>query len=241
MKFSSITTLVSAAAVVLSPAVNAISGGYWPVSTPSTANPWVIGQPNSVVWGMGGDLGITEFDMQLHNFNKSIMTGFLLVAQNVPVQKWASGSKKTLVSFTTRMKKWRMLRNLRLKRERPSDIPRLMIPCIYCLAFLQKGQYGGELAVSLPDAMATGNGFSLLFMDTKSGEVYFKTDKFPIYAAASSPSNYTTAELPSGTPATTAVITAMPNPTQAWGITVGVAAATGTVANQAGQAGSGSS
>ncbi|KAJ9107666.1 hypothetical protein QFC21_001126 [Naganishia friedmannii] len=185
MKLSSIATLVSTVAVVLAPAANAISGGYWPVSTPSTAQPWVIGQANSVVWGMGGELGISEFDMQLHNFNKSIMTGFLLVAQN--------------------------------------------------------GQYGGELAVSLPDTMATGNGFSLLFMDTKSGEVYYKTDKFPIYAAAASPSNYTTAELPSGTPATTAVITAMPNPTQAWGITVGVAAASGTVTNQAGQAGSGSS
>ncbi|KAJ9121408.1 hypothetical protein QFC24_004746 [Naganishia onofrii] len=197
MKLSSIATLTSAIAVVLAPAAYAISGGYWPVSTPSTAQPWVIGQPNSVVWGMGGELGISEFDLQLHNFNKSIMTGFLLVAQNVPVKKWASGSRK--------------------------------------------GQYGGELAVSLPDTMATGNGFSLLFMDTKSGEVYYKTDKFPIYAAASSPSNYTTAELPSGTPATTAVITAMPNPTQEWGITVGVAVATGTVANQAGQAGSGSS
>lgn len=43
---------------------------------------------------MGGDLGITEFDIQLHNFNKSVMVGFLQLAQNVPVQKWASGSKK---------------------------------------------------------------------------------------------------------------------------------------------------
>lgn len=43
---------------------------------------------------MGGDLGIKEFDIQLHNFNKSVMVGFLQLAQNVPVQKWASGSKK---------------------------------------------------------------------------------------------------------------------------------------------------
>lgn len=43
---------------------------------------------------MGGDIGITEFDIQLHNFNKSIMVGFLPLAQNVPVKKWASGTKK---------------------------------------------------------------------------------------------------------------------------------------------------
>ncbi|KAJ9108562.1 hypothetical protein QFC19_002278 [Naganishia cerealis] len=97
MKFFDITALVSALAVVLSPVTYAISGGYWPVSTPSSAEPWVIGAANSVVWGMGGELGIAEFDIQLHNFNKSIMTGFLLIAQNVPVKKWASGSKK--VSF----------------------------------------------------------------------------------------------------------------------------------------------
>lgn len=59
-----------------------------------------------------------------------------------------------------------------------------------------------------------------------------QTPKFPIYAAASQPSNYSApgkypraratiaahflcpTVLPSGTPATTAVITDMPNPTQ---------------------------
>lgn len=45
-------------------------------------------------------MGATEFDIQLHNFNKSIMTGFILVAQNVPVQKWASGSRKVSFSFS---------------------------------------------------------------------------------------------------------------------------------------------
>jgi hypothetical protein len=43
---------------------------------------------------MGGDSGITEFDIQLHCYNKSIMVGFLPIAQNVPVKKWTSGSKK---------------------------------------------------------------------------------------------------------------------------------------------------
>lgn len=43
---------------------------------------------------MGGDIGITEFDIQLHNFNKSIMVGFLPLAQNVPIKKWTSGTKK---------------------------------------------------------------------------------------------------------------------------------------------------
>lgn len=72
----------------------AVAGGYWPVSTPSRESPWVLGKDNAVTWSMGGDLGITEFDIQLHNFNKSLMLGFLQLAQNVPVQKWASGSKK---------------------------------------------------------------------------------------------------------------------------------------------------
>ncbi|KAI5451140.1 hypothetical protein NCC49_002016 [Naganishia albida] len=197
MKLYSIVSLLSVASVAFSPLAQAVSGGYWPVSTPSREQPWVIGKDNAVTWSMGGDLGIKEFDIQLHNFNKSVMVGFLQLAQNVPVQKWASGSKK--------------------------------------------GQYGGQLAVDLPDNMATGDGFSLIFMNTKSGNVFYKTPKFPIYAAASEPSNYTAPVLPSGTPATTAVITDMPNPTQEWGVTVGPAVATVSVADQAGHAGSGSS
>ncbi|GHJ90189.1 hypothetical protein NliqN6_6591 [Naganishia liquefaciens] len=197
MKLTQIASLLSVASVTLSPLVNAFSGGYWPVSTPSVDEPWVLGQPNAVVFGMGGDIGITEFDIQLHNFNKTIMVGFLPIAQNVPVKKWTSGSKK--------------------------------------------GQYGGSIGVDLPDGMATGEGFSLVFMDTKSGNVFYKTNKFPIYAANAQPNNFTSAELPSGAPATTAVLTQMPNPTQEWGVTMGAARVTATVANQAGQAGSGSS
>ncbi|KAJ9108030.1 hypothetical protein QFC20_003599 [Naganishia adeliensis] len=183
MKFYSVASLLSVASVAFSPIAQ--------------ESPWVLGKDNAVTWSMGGDLGITEFDIQLHNFNKSVMVGFLQLAQNVPVQKWASGSKK--------------------------------------------GQYGGELSVDLPQNMATGDGFSLIFMNTKSGNVYYKTPKFPIYAAASQPSNYSAPVLPSGTPATTAVITDMPNPTQQWGVTVGPAVATVTVADQAGHAGSGGS
>jgi hypothetical protein len=120
-----------------------------------------------------------------------------------------------------------------------------------------------------------GDGFSLIFMDTVSGTVYHKSKKFPIYAGAESPANYTTASeshdtpflgllssvsffrlgkitdhtspysslrnsascpyllyvssalptrpragLPDGPPATTATITAAPNPTQQWAITL---------------------
>jgi hypothetical protein len=106
-------------------------------------------------------------------------------------------------------------------------------------------------------------------MDTVSGTVYHKSKKFPIYAGAESPANYTTASestqshvtsfwrwlliariiflprnpydssspppyhlhvsipplehsagLPDGPPATTATITAAPNPTQQWAITL---------------------
>jgi hypothetical protein len=46
--------------------------------------------------------------------------------------------------------------------------------CGFVLTSFVQGQYGGELGVDLPSTMSTGNGFSLIFMDTKSGEVYYK-------------------------------------------------------------------
>jgi hypothetical protein len=97
--------------------------------------------------------GVSTFDIQLHNPNKTILNGFLPLAQRVPLKKFTSGSRK--------------------------------------------GQFGGELGIDL-DATAglggmVGDGFSLIFMDTVSGTVYHKSKKFPIYAGAESPANYTTA------------------------------------------------
>ncbi|KAG7561836.1 hypothetical protein FFLO_02737 [Filobasidium floriforme] len=107
----------------------------------------------------------------------------------------------------------------------------------------RKGQFGGELGIDL-DATAglggmVGDGFSLIFMDTVSGTVYHKSKKFPIYAGAESPANYTTASLPDGPPATTATITAAPNPTQQWAITLDGTVVGGEVTSIAGGPGGG--
>jgi hypothetical protein len=83
-----------------------------------------------------------------HNANKTVMTGFLSIAQRVPLKRFSSGK--------------------------------------------QKGKWGGELGVDL-QWLAPGDGYSLIFMDTISGTVYHKSKKFPIYAAAEAPANYTTA------------------------------------------------
>lgn len=34
------------------------------------------------------------FDIQLHNSNKTVMEGFVPIAQQVPLKKWTSGSNK---------------------------------------------------------------------------------------------------------------------------------------------------
>ncbi|KAH8083234.1 hypothetical protein HD553DRAFT_285905 [Filobasidium floriforme] len=185
---------LSTAFVQLTQAVN-----YWPIDTPSQAEPWVQGQPMNIVWGTGDGTGVSTFDIQLHNPNKTILNGFLPLAQRVPLKKFTSGSRK--------------------------------------------GQFGGELGIDL-DATAglggmVGDGFSLIFMDTVSGTVYHKSKKFPIYAGAESPANYTTASLPDGPPATTATITAAPNPTQQWAITLDGTVVGGEVTSIAGGPGGG--
>ncbi|WVQ80555.1 hypothetical protein IAT38_002660 [Cryptococcus sp. DSM 104549] len=99
--------------------------------------------------------------------------------------------------------------------------------------------YGGEIEIDLDASIPTGDGFYLLFMNTYHGQVYTKSKKFSILAAT--PDNYTSAALPTAT--VTATVTAAPNPTQQWAITLnGIdpdATAT-TATNYAGQAGSGS-
>lgn len=104
-----------------------------------------------------------------------------------------------------------------------------------------KGIYGGELGIDLENDAPTGDGFSIIFLDTEHGSVYAKSHKFSIYPAAEQPSNYTTPSLPAGSPGTTVTITAMPNPTQQYIITLdGVAAVTTTSAQSiVGNAGSG--
>lgn len=48
----------------------------------------------SISWTTGADSGVTAFDIQLHNFNKTIMRGFIPVAQRVPLKRFESGTKK---------------------------------------------------------------------------------------------------------------------------------------------------
>lgn len=59
---------------------------YWPISTPSPDNPWVLGQKNIIAWQTGGGTGIDSFDIQLHNSNRSVMTGFIPVVLRVPME-----------------------------------------------------------------------------------------------------------------------------------------------------------
>ncbi|KAK4687176.1 hypothetical protein P7C73_g2948, partial [Tremellales sp. Uapishka_1] len=124
--------------------------------------------------------------------------------------------------------------------------------------------YGGEIEVDLNGNMPTGDGFSLIFMNTLHGE----SQKFSIYSSA--PSNYTAVGTSSASPSSlffplanprnahpchapadtstdlpTATITAtlseLPNPTQQWALTLdGVDPdSTATATNIAGDAGSG--
>lgn len=65
---------------------------YWPIVTPSRQNPWVLGQKNIIKWETGGGTGIDSFDIQLHNSNRSIMTGFIPIVLRVPMEK-LPGSK----------------------------------------------------------------------------------------------------------------------------------------------------
>ncbi|AAW43128.1 hypothetical protein CNBD4010 [Cryptococcus deneoformans B-3501A] len=76
--------------------------------------------------------------------------------------------------------------------------------------------YGGEMEVDLGSNIPTGDGFYLLFMNTYHGEVYAKSKKFSIYA--STPANFTSADLPTAT--VTATLSEAPNPTQQWAITL---------------------
>ncbi|WVO15785.1 hypothetical protein L204_103447 [Cryptococcus depauperatus] len=99
--------------------------------------------------------------------------------------------------------------------------------------------YGGEIEVDLDKAVPVGDGFYLIFMNTYHGEVYAKSKKFSILNAT--PSNYTSVDLPTAT--ITASLSAAPNPTQQWAITMnGInadATAAAVAAKIAGQAGSG--
>lgn len=72
------------------PAVNTI---YWPVSSPSHLYPWVTGGTNLLAWTSGGGTGIQSFDIQLHNGNRSIMTGFIPIALRVPMERLPTGRK----------------------------------------------------------------------------------------------------------------------------------------------------
>lgn len=73
--------------LALTPLLAQLSTIYWPVSTPSRANPWVLGQKNLVAWKTGGGTGIDSFDIQLHNSNKTIMDGFIPIVLRVPMEK----------------------------------------------------------------------------------------------------------------------------------------------------------
>lgn len=59
---------------------------YWPISTPSPDHPWVLGQKNLIAWQTGGGTGIDSFDIQLHNSNRSVMTGFIPIVLRVPME-----------------------------------------------------------------------------------------------------------------------------------------------------------
>ncbi|WVR06207.1 hypothetical protein IAU60_003237 [Kwoniella sp. DSM 27419] len=87
MKYSSLLLLP------FLPLVLSLSTIYWPVTHPSKDNPWILGQKNLCAWTTGGGTGIDSFDIQLHNFNKSVMIGFVPVALRVPMEKLSSGSK----------------------------------------------------------------------------------------------------------------------------------------------------
>ena len=63
---------------------------YWPISQPTANSPWVLGQPNYVSFITGGDSSVESFDFQLHNVNKSIMTGFIKLALLVPLKRLPS-------------------------------------------------------------------------------------------------------------------------------------------------------
>ncbi|KIR68479.1 hypothetical protein I312_100438 [Cryptococcus bacillisporus CA1280] len=147
-----------------------VSTIYWPVSSPSPSNPWVLGEKNLLAWTTGSGTGVQSFDIQLHNANRSVMVGFLPIALRVPMERLPTGYKN----------------------------------------------YGGELEIDLGSEVPTGDGFYLLFMNTYHGEVYAKSKKFSIYA--STPSNYTSADLPTAT--ITATLLGAPNPTQQWAITL---------------------
>ncbi|OCF31303.1 hypothetical protein I317_02207 [Kwoniella heveanensis CBS 569] len=75
------------------PLVLSISSIYWPVTHPSATYPWVLGQKNLVAWTTGGGTGIDSFDIQLHNFNSSIMIGFIPIALRVPMERLPTGKK----------------------------------------------------------------------------------------------------------------------------------------------------
>lgn len=59
---------------------------YWPVLTPSSTQPWVVGQKNLLAWRVAGGTGIPVFDIQLHNWNKKIMPGYIKLATQYPMQ-----------------------------------------------------------------------------------------------------------------------------------------------------------
>ncbi|ORY31448.1 hypothetical protein BCR39DRAFT_526817 [Naematelia encephala] len=169
-----------------------VSTIYWPISSPDTNNPWIVGQKNLLAWKTGGGSGVESFDIQLHNWNKTIMNGFIPIALRVPMERLPTG----------------------------------------------RHNYGGEIEVDLDLDMPTGEGFSLIFMNTLHGQVYTKSKPFSILA--STPDNYTSPDLPTAT--VTATITTLPNPQQEYAVTLnGIdpdATAT-TTTNFAGVAGNG--
>ena len=73
--------------------ISAVNTIYWPVTSPSHLYPWVTGGTNLLAWTSGGGTGIESFDIQLHNGNRSIMTGFIPIALRVPMERLPSGRK----------------------------------------------------------------------------------------------------------------------------------------------------
>ncbi|KAK8858445.1 hypothetical protein IAR55_002672 [Kwoniella newhampshirensis] len=70
-----------------------VSTIYWPVAYPNANYPWVIGQKNLLSWLTGGATGIDSFDIQLHNGNRTVMTGFIPIALRVPMERLPTGRK----------------------------------------------------------------------------------------------------------------------------------------------------
>lgn len=82
------------------------------------------------------------------------------------------------------------------------------------------GTYGGELEVSLDDAVPTGDKFVIVFTESMHGQVYAKSDPFSILKPDDRPGNYTNNPGKVPEPKTSLTLTEGPQPTQEWAITL---------------------